>query len=45
MKLKGDDFNGDALSNAGGQFFSHSTSKTITKMQKNGATVFDRVSR
>ena len=42
--LKGDEFKGNALSNAVAQFVSHSTSKTITKMQKNQATVFERAS-
>ena len=32
--IKGDEFNGDALSNAVVQLFSHSTSKIITKMQQ-----------
>ena len=32
--LKGDEFNGDTLSNALVQLFSHSTSKIITKMQQ-----------
>ena len=32
--LKGDEFNNEALSNAVADIFSHSTSQTITKMQK-----------
>ena len=34
VTLKGDEFNGDALSNAVVKLFSHSTSKIITKMQQ-----------
>ena len=42
--LKGDEFNNEALSNAVADIFSHSTSTTITKMQKNRITTFDRPS-